>query len=269
MRTRFLRGTTAENNGLTLPEGELSIDLEKKAVRLHDGQTLGGFEVVGTQSVMSGSQIIATDGVVDFYGEVPDTELFTRTELSTITGMSSGVELSDAGFSWLKFGFNGKILFVASKNVRSNVTVNELYNLGLVYGTDTVGAFPPTTGVNQNTLLTKNNLTFKVRLLNGSVNDPSGAERNVNVFTDGPGSEWDELLKRVHSDYSPGGDWPTYTNEFLDIKLNRYSFVKETHTHTTYSRIMRGYHGLLGMSSNIPQWRSSSGCWRPVLELVQ
>jgi len=48
MRTRFLRGSTAENNGLTLPSGELSIDVEKKAVRLHDGVTQGGFEMVGS-----------------------------------------------------------------------------------------------------------------------------------------------------------------------------------------------------------------------------
>jgi hypothetical protein len=42
MRTRFKRGNTQENNSLVLLAGELSIDIEKKALRIHDGITPGG-----------------------------------------------------------------------------------------------------------------------------------------------------------------------------------------------------------------------------------
>lgn len=36
------RGTTAENNGFTGAQGELTMDTEKKQLRVHDGSTQGG-----------------------------------------------------------------------------------------------------------------------------------------------------------------------------------------------------------------------------------
>lgn len=50
MRIKFPYGSTAENNQLLLPEGHLSVDLERKALRLHDGVTQGGFEMLGEQA---------------------------------------------------------------------------------------------------------------------------------------------------------------------------------------------------------------------------
>lgn len=38
-------GTTAENDGWTLEAGEISIDTDKNKIRLHDGETQGGFEL--------------------------------------------------------------------------------------------------------------------------------------------------------------------------------------------------------------------------------
>lgn len=36
------RGTTAENDGFTGAEGEITMDTDKKQLRVHDGQTQGG-----------------------------------------------------------------------------------------------------------------------------------------------------------------------------------------------------------------------------------
>lgn len=47
-------GTTAENNALTLPEGFISIDSERKAIRIHDGVTQGGFEALGRKAKPEG-----------------------------------------------------------------------------------------------------------------------------------------------------------------------------------------------------------------------
>ena len=41
-RVQFLRGSTAENNSFTGREGELTIDLQEKRLRVHDGVTAGG-----------------------------------------------------------------------------------------------------------------------------------------------------------------------------------------------------------------------------------
>ena len=43
---QFRRGTTAQNNSFTGATGELSVDTDLKVVRVHDGSTAGGFELV-------------------------------------------------------------------------------------------------------------------------------------------------------------------------------------------------------------------------------
>ena len=41
-KLRPLRGTTAQNDAYTGSEGEITLDLDKKSIRLHDGVTAGG-----------------------------------------------------------------------------------------------------------------------------------------------------------------------------------------------------------------------------------
>lgn len=48
---QFLRGTTAQNDAFTGRQGSLSVDLDKKALRLHDGVTAGGFELPNTTAI--------------------------------------------------------------------------------------------------------------------------------------------------------------------------------------------------------------------------
>jgi hypothetical protein len=43
---QFRRGTTAQNNAFTGSVGELSIDTDIDTIRVHDGSTAGGFELV-------------------------------------------------------------------------------------------------------------------------------------------------------------------------------------------------------------------------------
>lgn len=50
------RGTTAENDAFTGAEGEITVDTEKHELRLHDGQTQGGF-VIGAGGSGSGRNI--------------------------------------------------------------------------------------------------------------------------------------------------------------------------------------------------------------------
>lgn len=46
----FPHGNTEENDLTTLPEGAISVDIERKALRIHDGVTPGGFEILGQQA---------------------------------------------------------------------------------------------------------------------------------------------------------------------------------------------------------------------------
>lgn len=47
------RGTTDANNKFTGMPGELSFDTDKKTLRVHDGETLGGFELSRTDQISS------------------------------------------------------------------------------------------------------------------------------------------------------------------------------------------------------------------------
>lgn len=46
MAYQFLRGTTAENDAYTGPEGSFTVDTEKGYIRLHDGVTQGGMATI-------------------------------------------------------------------------------------------------------------------------------------------------------------------------------------------------------------------------------
>lgn len=50
---QFRRGTTTQNNNFTGAVGEISVDTELDTLRVHDGTTAGGFELVNTTAVQS------------------------------------------------------------------------------------------------------------------------------------------------------------------------------------------------------------------------
>lgn len=59
-KLRIKRGTTAQNNEYTGMAGEITMDTDANALRIHDGATVGGHMVSGTEFVVDAWQ--ATDG---------------------------------------------------------------------------------------------------------------------------------------------------------------------------------------------------------------
>ncbi|MDB4351135.1 hypothetical protein OAA34_00315 [bacterium] len=45
-QVKFRRGTTSQNNSFTGAAGEISLDTDKDTIRVHDGSTAGGFELL-------------------------------------------------------------------------------------------------------------------------------------------------------------------------------------------------------------------------------
>lgn len=54
---QFRRGTTAQNDSFTGSTGEISIDSTKDTIRVHDGSTAGGFEMINESGKGSGDDI--------------------------------------------------------------------------------------------------------------------------------------------------------------------------------------------------------------------
>ena len=62
---QFRRGTTAQNDAFTGADGELSIDTDKKAIRIHDNSTAGGEEVVVVSATQTLTNKTLTSAVLN------------------------------------------------------------------------------------------------------------------------------------------------------------------------------------------------------------
>ena len=101
-----------------------------------------------------GKVLLAGDSEAGFYGflqpsefgEIEDnpegSKTFNGDNLALALGISQGTsQYSD--ISWMKFSWNGKILFVPVKTLRYSISWNTIYEAGAVYGDDSVGTLPP------------------------------------------------------------------------------------------------------------------------------
>lgn len=185
--------------------------------------------------------------------------------LSSTTLLGTAVNRSVSRL-WVKYLFNGKVVYVPKRVIRTGTSWNNLYEAGFVYGIDGPGAYPsvPSGPVNQLktiTLVANDGSTckFKVRLISGCTTDPGttiGTDPTVR------NSEWSKLVERtwptsgidtVWAAYgSPGGSVlgkesrPTYTEYTVGLAGNNLAYY-------------RGY----------VQKVTANAAWLPVLELIE
>lgn len=289
MKTRFLHGTTEQNNRLLLPEGRLAVDTEKKAVRLHDGVTPGGFEIVGTRAFDPGpspgpQELIAGDLNHGFYGEVPFDEVITGMSLAAEIGLSEGTVINEKTNAWLKFALDGKVLFVAKKPLRYEISWNAIYAAGAVYGMEGPGIIPALESAVPETDQTaqvaiESGHRFKVRLMTGAISDPFPYTSRVDD-SEYAGGEWNALMYPIFHQDPEERYWATYTDIDLGIRagLGQINWCQEAMPYGSDGplshRIGRGTHDSTG-SGRITRFDprpatfdSVAMGWRPVLELI-
>ena len=61
---QFRRGTTSQNNSFTGAVGELSIDTDTENIRIHDGSSAGGAEIVPAGTIVAFGNTTAPTGWV-------------------------------------------------------------------------------------------------------------------------------------------------------------------------------------------------------------
>lgn len=91
---QFRRGTTTQNNNFTGSVGELSVDTTLDTLRVHDGVTAGGFELVNTTSsqTISGKTLSNTtfsDNLIQGSEAATDVTVGTAVEVDSIAHSSS------------------------------------------------------------------------------------------------------------------------------------------------------------------------------------
>lgn len=207
------------------------------------------------------------DEQAGFYGETPTSELYSGTGLASEIGLTAGTVQHDTS-PWLKFAYEGKVLYVAKKPYRNDVSWDDINAVGAVYGGKTVS---------------KNGNTYKVRLLRCAANDPtswvydSGAADGTSGAdydpTEAIGSEWNELIYRIHQDTptnQEGSNWTNYADS--DIIVNNTgdgdgTWCQETPSYDTSRRVNRGDGSLSHFGASTSSFSHSNYGWRPVLEL--
>jgi hypothetical protein len=214
-----------------------------------------------------------------FFGEVSASELITGDALASECGISEGTSQFSTE-PWLKFAWQGKILFVAKKPIRYSISWDAINAAKCVYGdsgdkTVVIGG-----------------KTYKVTLMRAlePSNDPktvaSGSSGAVNHH-----SEWNRLMCQIHEE-AINGSWGYPNNIESDIGIlkhslgngsqgmysdadliiasgdGRRSWCQEMSTSTSY-RLYRGRAGVSDSNDGTSSSALSASGWRPVLRLVE
>ncbi len=205
-----------------------------------------------------------------FFGEVSASELISGDALASLVGISQGTsQHSTAG--WLKFAWQGKILFVAKKAFRNSISWDHINSANAVYGDKSVVI---------------DGLSYKIRLLKGANKDPAGAYSGAICH----GSEWNRLMLPIHQEainknwaypnnvesdipvwaHNLGtGTQGRYTDEDLlthyDHGSGSYSWCQEV-AESAAKRVNRGYDGVSNSNSYTSYNTNSYRGWRPCLE---
>lgn len=216
--------------------------------------------------------LIAGDMQAGFFGEVSASELISGDALASLVGISQGTS-QNSTVGWLKFAWQGKILFVAKKAFRNSISWDHINSANAVYGGKTVEI---------------DGLTYKIRLMKGALTDPSEYE---DPDRGAHGSEWNRLMLPIHQEaidkswaypayvesdipvWAHGlgtGTQNRYTDEDLltksDYGSGSYSWCQETRKDKAVNRVFRGPGGVSGSGSLVSSSTDSHYGWRPCLE---
>lgn len=262
MLNRLKVGSTGELNAYQGVPGEVSLDIERKALRVYDGSLQGGFEIIGKEVEIPtpGSQELIA-GTLDegYYGQVEMASFFTPTELATALGISEGVVNPEEN-SWLKFAHRGKTLYIPRRPIRTAISWRAIYQAGAVYGTGDNGTFPSGGSRIQNAQVTKGMFSFRVRLIRGKDEDPGHTPA---------GGEFRDLLHAVHISDPQGRAWENFNNDDMTLGsgAGRNSWVVERHPTSSSSRGATG-SSLTSITHYAADGTATQFGWRPVLELI-
>ncbi len=232
-----------------------------------------------------------------YWGWLPASMFISGDDLNDeIFGNTTNAQNSDAG--WLAFVHGNKLKLIPKKSIRHTVSWNNIYDAGAVFGTGDNGPYNSGSNTTQNASVTIGGKTYTVRLLTGAKANPFPEESaNAWACADniGEGSEWNELMYRVHVDApncsnihvgmpagsetnrhggpQVGGNWAQFTDEELNMNYlvggnGTAAWCQETRAADTARRCIRGLIGVAYFYWTTASGSSTSIGWRPVLVLT-
>ena len=250
------------------------------------------------------------DPVTDtgYYGLVTSEDFISGDALAEAIGLSAGTS-QQSTTPWMKFyigpdaacnafvrrghAAQAYVAFIPQKPIRNNAPWDDIYDAGAVFGTGDNGPYNSGENVTQDAQVTVGTGIFRVRLATCANANPFGDDRACEDNI-GEGSEWNDLIYRVHTD-SPncddpnegvsdsettrhggpqdGDNWANFTDNDMithqDFGDGSYCWGQETSSSSTGRRVARGFRGVGYFNDFSSSFNSTDLGWRPVLEMIQ
>ena len=273
-KRQFLKGMVATAAGILVPghvlSGQYQFHQRVQGLRQKDTPLIPDTGH-GPQELAFGNEQLG------YFGRVLASEFITPSALRNATGVTQGSVINDDS-GWLKYAYNGKICFVAQKNILSSVSWQHIYQRGCVYGTSGSGVNPSGDPVLQDRTVVIDGYTYRVRLMKGLNQDPSNKSDSSWDLPQTHGSEWNKIMYRLHdgihtdnrNSTASEGDferWDNLSDTDLNVQGIAYSWCQETPINTN-RRVLRGWMGVSRSGRGLTDDRLSRHCWRPVLEKI-
>lgn len=192
-----------------------------------------------------------------YFGYLTDTEFFSYSDIKDQLALPWGVSWQAGG--WFKMIYKGKIIFYPAV-AYTNVTWQQLYAAGLIYGDDTTGDFitgmtPPNPLRKQDARVTRDGFDFRVRI--PKVVDHKKAYQ---AYASYEGTEIADLFDLLYSDINAEyGDGKERLHYEAPGKMN---FMTSGFYNTSYVNVVNTHKGTTYTALSTPY------TWRPVLELI-
>lgn len=196
----------------------------------------------------------------------------TGTSLAQTLGVASTAPevLVNNDSGWLKFAHQGKIKYIAKKPFIHTVSWDDIAKAEAVYGNRTVRI---------------GSRLYRVSLLSGAEADPSSwVTTSTATDNKGAGSEWNELVYRVHNvvptdgattyhgGKQVGSNWWNFSDADMVMTSasgnGSYTWCKEALSFSTAVRVTRGGGSLSGFNVDTSSGAATFYGWRPCLTLI-
>jgi hypothetical protein len=209
-----------------------------------------------------------------YFGTIPSASFININALRTAVNFASGT-VSTVSPKWHKYARNGKVLFIPEGAVAGSLTWQQMYNAGIVFGSDDNGPYNAGANVNQGAKVTIGPDQYRVRLMRGYNDDynvfPAAATvpEPTETFT----CEWDDLVYPLCNLVPAVQRMANRANiAVATLTGGTYSAVQEKVTNAASGNILlRGSAGATRASLAQRNYLAYTGtvAWWPVLELIE
>lgn len=174
------------------------------------------------------------DSQLGYYGEVDYKNIIAGDQLASQVGVPSNKILNPTP-NWLKYAYQGKILYIAMLPIANGISWTTLYNLGLIKDT-----------LKQ---LTIGDRKFNIRVMDET--------------------EWSALFARVHTSNTIQPIWASYNDKALGVgPAPGHGTWLQNSVSGNSQAVFRGYSSIGDRAVTPTSETSSILGWRPVLELI-